>query len=161
MAPSGSFVISFNDVCKMLEVCHTVGLIFNSDKFQFGQDVVEFAGLEIMNDGVRPCKKFLDAIRAFQTQTNITKVRSFFGMVNQVNYPFLMSETMVLTLVTPQHAISMVTIIAGTVRKGQGDHSASSGERGETFRGGATDLPSHGFLQVRVRILLVAEVVRL
>ena len=88
---------NFNDMCKMLEVCHTAGLIFNSDKFQFGQDVVEFAGLEITNDGVRPCKKFLDAIRAFPTPTNITEVRSFFGMVNQVNYAFSMSEKMELS----------------------------------------------------------------
>ena len=91
---SDDLATNFTDVCKMLEVCHTAGLIFNSDKFQFGQDVVEFAGLEITNDGVRPCKKFLDAIRAFPTPTNITEVRSFFGMVNQVNYAFSMSETM-------------------------------------------------------------------
>ena len=44
---SGDLATNFADVCKMLEVCHTAGLIFNSDKFQFGQDVVEFAGLEI------------------------------------------------------------------------------------------------------------------
>ena len=75
---SNDVATNFTDVCKMLEVCYTAGLIFNSDKFQFGQDVVEFAGLEIADDGVRPCKKFLDAIRAFPTPTNITEVRFFF-----------------------------------------------------------------------------------
>ena len=35
---------NFIDVC-MLSTCHTAGLIFNSDKFQFGQETVEFAGL--------------------------------------------------------------------------------------------------------------------
>ena len=85
---SDDLATNFNDVCKMLEVCHNSGLIFNRDKFQFGQDVVEFARFVITIDGVRPCKKFLDTIRAFPTPTNITEVRSFFGMVNQVNYAF-------------------------------------------------------------------------
>ena len=35
------------------------GLIFDSDKFQFGQDSVDFAGLEITSDGVRQSRKFL------------------------------------------------------------------------------------------------------
>ena len=38
---------NFEDVYKLLGVCHTAGLIFNSNKFQFGQDTVEFAGLEV------------------------------------------------------------------------------------------------------------------
>ena len=77
---------NFTDVCKLLEVCHIAGLIFNSDKFQFAPDVVDFAGLEVTNTGVRPSRKFLDANRAFQRPTNISEVRSFYGMINQVNY---------------------------------------------------------------------------
>ena len=38
---------NFKQVCHMLEVCSKAGLIFNSDKFQFGKDTVDFAGLEI------------------------------------------------------------------------------------------------------------------
>ena len=45
---------NFNDICKMLEISHKAGLVFNPDKFQFGQQVVEFAGLEVTMDGVRP-----------------------------------------------------------------------------------------------------------
>ena len=56
---------NFEDVSKLLEVCHTAGLIFNSDKLQFGQDTVEFAGLEVTMSGVRPSRKFLESIRAF------------------------------------------------------------------------------------------------
>ena len=78
----------------MLDVCCTAGLIFNPDKFQFGQDSVRFAGLEITNDGVRPSKRFLEAIRAFPAPTNITEARSFFGMINQVTYAFAMSGLM-------------------------------------------------------------------
>ena len=44
---SDSVEEKFNDVCKILTVCSEAGLIFNSDKFQFGLDKVDFAGLEI------------------------------------------------------------------------------------------------------------------
>ena len=85
---------NFYDVCQMLETCNQAGLIFNSDKFQFAQDTVEFAGLEITENGVRPSRKFLKSIKDFPRPTNISEVRSFFGMVNQVSYAFAMSETM-------------------------------------------------------------------
>ena len=85
---------NFRQVCQLLEVCSKAGLIFNSDKFQFGKDTVDFAGLEITSYGVRPSKKFLDAIMAFPRPENISEVRSFFGMVNQVSFSFAMSEIM-------------------------------------------------------------------
>ena len=69
-------------------------LIFNSDKFQFGQETVEFAGLEVTMTGVRPSRKFLEAIRAFPAPRNLSEARSFFGMVNQVSYAFAMSPYM-------------------------------------------------------------------
>ena len=85
---------NFNEVCKMLDVCCTAGLIFNPDKFQFCQDSVSFAELEITNDRVMPSKRFLEAIRAFPAPTNITEARSFFGMINQVSYAFAISGLM-------------------------------------------------------------------
>ena len=68
--------------------------LFNSDKFQFGKETVEFAGLEITSYGVRPSRKFLDAITAFPRPENISDMRSFFGKINQVSYAFAMSEAM-------------------------------------------------------------------
>ena len=66
---------NFMDVCKMLSTCHTAGLIFNSDKFQFGQETVEFAGLDVTMEGVRPSKKFLDAIKAFPRPDTLSEAR--------------------------------------------------------------------------------------
>ena len=43
---------NFFSVCKMLKTYGEAGLVFNSDKFQFGQDVVRFAGLEVTKKGV-------------------------------------------------------------------------------------------------------------
>ena len=68
--------------------------MFNSDKFQFRKETVEFAGLEITSYGVRPSRKFLNAITAFPRPENISDIRTFFGMINQVSYAFAMSETM-------------------------------------------------------------------
>ena len=44
--------------------------------------------------GVRPNRKFLEAIRAFPAPKTLSEARSFFGMVNQVSYAFAMSPHM-------------------------------------------------------------------
>ena len=46
----------------MLKTYVEAGLVFNSDKFHFCQDVVRFVGFEVTENGVRPAKDFLDAI---------------------------------------------------------------------------------------------------
>ena len=70
---------NFIEVCKLLSVCCKAGLIFNPDKFQFGQDTVNFAGLEITPEGLRPCKKLIESIRNFPPPTNITEVSLWNG----------------------------------------------------------------------------------
>ena len=69
-------------------------ITLNPEKFTFAQDTVEFAGFEITDSNVRPCKRFLDAIsiQEFPTPKNITDIRSWFGLVNQVSYAFSMAE---------------------------------------------------------------------
>ena len=85
---------NFYDVCKLLGTCHKNGLIFNADKFQFGQQNVQFAGLEVTENGVKPSRKFLDGIGAFPRPESLTEARSFFGMINQVSYSFAASAVM-------------------------------------------------------------------
>ena len=85
---------NFYDVCKYIKTCHDNGLIFNPDKFQFGMETVDFAGLEVTMDGVKPSSKFLEAIRSFPRPDSLSAARSFFGMVNQVTYAFAMSAVM-------------------------------------------------------------------
>lgn len=58
----------------------------------FGADTVEFAGFEITPSILRPCKKYLDAIRDFPTPVTITDVRSWFVLINQVSYAFAATE---------------------------------------------------------------------
>ncbi|CAB4009714.1 Hypothetical predicted protein, partial [Paramuricea clavata] len=77
-----------------LDLCGHHGIILNPEKFVFGADTVEFAGFEITPDSVRPCKKFLNAILNFPKPTNITDIRSWFGLINQVSYAFSSTERM-------------------------------------------------------------------
>ena len=85
---------SFFQAVDWLDLCGRHGIILNPDKFTFGADTVEFAGFEITPNSVRPSKRYLDAIRHFPKPTNITDIRSWFGLVNQVSYAFSATECM-------------------------------------------------------------------
>ena len=63
------------------------GIVLNSDKFQFAQHEVDFAGFHISADRIEPLPKFFNAIQNFPTPLSTTDIRSWFGLVNQVaNY---------------------------------------------------------------------------
>ena len=85
---------SFFQAVDWLDLCRHHAIILNPNKFVFGTDTVEFAGFEITPSNVRPCKKYLDAIRNFPTPANITDVCSWFGLINQVSYAFAATEHM-------------------------------------------------------------------
>ena len=57
-------------------------------------DEIEFAGFTITADGIKPTTHMVDDIRDFPTPTNITGIRSWFGLVNQVAYAFAQAEVM-------------------------------------------------------------------
>ena len=46
---------------------------------------VDFAGFRISSKSVQPLPKYLDAIRDFPKPVNLTDIRSWFGLVNQVS----------------------------------------------------------------------------
>ena len=49
---------NFASVCKFLQNYGNTGLIVNGDKFQFGQDTVDFAGMQVTNSGVKLSKSY-------------------------------------------------------------------------------------------------------
>ena len=69
---------------KNLCLPHTLGIIFNKKKFVFGKKEAEFQGFEITPDSVHPASTYLQAIQDFPQPTDITGIRSWFGLVNQV-----------------------------------------------------------------------------
>lgn len=85
---------SFYQAAHWLDICGRHGITLNPDKFNFAQDNVEFAGFEITSDTVKPCPRFINAISNFPTPKNLTDIRSWFGLVNQVSYTFSMADTM-------------------------------------------------------------------
>ena len=51
-------------------------------------------GFELTKDGIKPMKETMQSIRDFPTPTDITGVRSFFGLIQQVSYAFTMTKSM-------------------------------------------------------------------
>ena len=86
--------MSFWETCNFLEHCSNNGITFNPEKFVFARDTVEYVGFEITMDSVKPSSSMLKAIKEFPMSINITQLRSFFGLVNQVNFAFSMKDTM-------------------------------------------------------------------
>ena len=78
----------------LLTTCAQHGIVINKSKFQFCATTVDFAGLTITVDGVRPSTKILQAIRDFPPPTDIGKARSFFGLLNQVQWAYANSDKM-------------------------------------------------------------------
>ena len=77
-----------------MEHCSNNGITFNPEKFVFARDTVEYVGFEISRDLVQPSSSMLKAIKVFPAPINITQMRSFFGLVNQVSFTFSMKDTM-------------------------------------------------------------------
>ena len=70
------------------------GVVLNPEKFEFSSKEVEFAGFVITGDGVSPPQRILDSIGKFPKPTNISGVRSWFGLINQVAHYADMREVM-------------------------------------------------------------------
>ena len=85
---------SFWHTLSYITLCGRNGVVFNPSKFAFGADTVDFAGFTVTSSGYKPTTQLLTAIRDFPTPTDITGVRSWFGLVNQVSYAFAQSEVM-------------------------------------------------------------------
>ena len=85
---------SFWHTIEYINHCANKGIVFNPDKFRFAEMEVEFAGFQVTANGVKPTKRMTETILNFPTPTNITGVRSWFGLVNQVSYAFSQAEVM-------------------------------------------------------------------
>ena len=79
---------------NLLTVCANNGIVINKSKFQFCLRNVDFAGLSVSEDAIQPSDKMLAAITNFPPPTNISKARSFFGLVNQVNWAYANGKEM-------------------------------------------------------------------
>ena len=72
-------------ILEVLKRCQQYNIILSPSKFQISTHNLPFAGFLVGRDGVRPDKNKLDAIKQFPKPTNVSDVRSFLGMINQMS----------------------------------------------------------------------------
>ena len=74
----------FYRLCGMLSHCAMVGMVLSPQKFQFARKEVEYAELVIGKDNIKPTDSYLENITNFPFPKNISNIRSWYGIVNQV-----------------------------------------------------------------------------
>ena len=79
---------TFLKTCQYLTLTGAAGIIMNPDKFVFCKKKLEFLGFELNDEGVEPGKELLKSILEFPRPKDISGIRSWFGLVEQVAWPF-------------------------------------------------------------------------
>lgn len=69
---------------NVLSKCRTYGITLNADKFVLAAPTVTFCGYQLSKDGVAADPEKVRAIAEFATPANLTDLRSFMGLVNQL-----------------------------------------------------------------------------
>jgi hypothetical protein len=59
---SDNLETAFYQTCDYFDTCARNGIILNPKKFHFVKEAVEFAGIKITMDSVKPSEKHLQAI---------------------------------------------------------------------------------------------------
>ena len=77
---------AFHQAVEYIELVGNNGITLNPKKFNFAEDTIEFAGFVVTPDSVKPSGKYTLAINNFPSPKNITDVRSWHGVVNQISY---------------------------------------------------------------------------
>ena len=85
---------NFFKTCEYIHIVGSHGIILKTKKFQFCKKEVKFVGFMITEHGVKPSEETLRAIKDFPKPKNISGVRSFFGLVEQVSFAFSKTEVM-------------------------------------------------------------------
>lgn len=72
-------------VHQMLSRCRTHGITLNKDKFVVADSRVSFCGYNLSAEGISADEDRVIAIRDFPKPANLTDLRSFMGLVNQLS----------------------------------------------------------------------------
>ena len=80
-APSHEILLE--RIIALFKRCQINGITLSKSKFQYGEEV-KFAGYVVNSTGYKPDPSKLAAIRDFPAPTNLTNLRSFYGLVNQI-----------------------------------------------------------------------------
>ena len=69
---------------QVLTRCHEFGITLNKNKFVVATPQVDFCGFTLSEAGITANQAKVAAIRDFPTPANLTDLRSFMGLVNQL-----------------------------------------------------------------------------
>ena len=72
-------------IAKFFMLVGKNGILQNPEKFVFGEKTVDWAGYRIGPETLQPLPKHTEAIRTFPKPLNLTDLRSFMALVNQVS----------------------------------------------------------------------------
>ena len=75
---------AFTHTAEYLSLVGRNGIILNPDKFVFAQDTVDWAGFRVGPTTVEPLPEHVESIRDYPIPMNVTDMRSFFALVEQV-----------------------------------------------------------------------------
>jgi hypothetical protein len=80
---------------RFLDRCQAHGITLNADKMKLAKPEVKFAGFLVGREGIKADPEKLAAIRCFPTPRNLTDLRSFQGLVEQLgNFSTAVAEAM-------------------------------------------------------------------
>ena len=71
-------------VHELLQRCRSHGITLNREKFTVAAPSVNYCGYVVSQDGIAADPDRVAAIKDFPTPANITDLRSFLGLVNQL-----------------------------------------------------------------------------
>ena len=79
-----SYCDHLSHVISILQRCDQYGVTLNPDKFRFAEAKVDFCGYAISHEGYTVDSRKVKAIADFPKPQNITDMRSFMGLANQL-----------------------------------------------------------------------------
>ena len=84
----------FHDTAHFLSYTGSHGIIQNPAKFVWGKQELEYVGFWLKTDGVKPTEETLAAITNFPRPKDITGIRSWYGLIEQVSFSFTKTTLM-------------------------------------------------------------------
>ena len=129
----------------VFERCQEWGITLSKDKYQFGSEV-KFAGYIINEEGTKPDPKLTAAISEFPAPTDLTKLRSFMGLVNRFTdfAPDLKHAMVPLQgLLSKKNAFLWGEDRDTDNERGQKNHHGSKGTNPQTLRSRASNPVAH------------------
>ena len=75
----------YHHVRELLQRCRDKGITLNPNKFNFAEENVKFVGYSVTSEGIEADPEKISAIEKFPKPSNISELRSFLGLVNQLS----------------------------------------------------------------------------